>query len=82
MTAIHAHCSLFLLKRFLFLLRRLRMASGDELGRKAGTAVAEAWSQVRLQEFADEAAKEKANLIRKRIGDRDLQVSCKYHALV
>ena len=67
---------------FLFLLWRLRMAFGEELGRKTGTVVAEAWSQVRLQEFADKAVEEKANLIRKRLGDRDLHVSCRYHALV
>ena len=40
---------------FLFLLWRLRMAFGEELGRKTGTVVAEAWSQVSLQEFADKA---------------------------
>ena len=80
--AIHARCSPFVLKRFLFLLRRLRMASGEELGRKTGTVVAEACSQVSMQHFADNAVKEKANLIRKRLGDRDLQVSCRYHALV
>ena len=58
------------------------MASGEELGCATGTAVADAWSQVRLQDFADKAAQEKANLIRRRLGDQDVQVSCKYHALV
>jgi hypothetical protein len=58
------------------------MASGEELGCAAGTAVADAWSQVKLQEFADKAVQEKANLIRRRLGDQDVQVSCKYHALV
>ena len=67
---------------FLFLLRPLRMEPGEELGCKTGAAVADAWSQVRLQELADKAAEEKATLIRKRAGDRDLQVSCRYPTLV
>ena len=58
------------------------MEPGEELGRETGAAVADARSQVRLQEFADKAAEEKATLIRKRVGDRDLQVSCRYHTLV
>ena len=58
------------------------MEPGEELGRKTGAAVDDAWSQVRLQEFADKAAEEKAALIRKRVGDRDLQVSCRYPTLV
>jgi hypothetical protein len=80
--AIHARCSPLLLERFLFSLRRFQMASGGELGRSTGTAVVDTWSQARLQEFADKAAQEKAYLIRKRLGDQHIQVSCKYHALV
>lgn len=67
---------------FCFSLRRVQMASGGELGRSTGTAVVDTWSQARLQEFADKAAQEKAYLIRKRLGDQHIQVSCKYHALV
>ena len=80
--AIHARCSPLVLKRLLLLLRRLRMESGEELGRKTDTAVADAWSHVRLQEFADKAAVEKATHIRKRLGDQDLHVSCTYPTLV
>lgn len=58
------------------------MEPGEELGPKTGAAVADSYSQVRLQEFADKAAEEKATFIRKRVGDRDLQVSCRYPTLV
>ena len=58
------------------------MASGEDLECKTGTLVAVAWSQARLQEFADEAVKEKSYIIRKRLGDEDLQLSCKCPALM
>ena len=58
------------------------MASGEELDCKIGTAVADPWSQARLQEFANKAVEDKAYLIRRRLGDEDLQLSCKCPALV
>ena len=78
MLAVARLCS----SALLFLLRRVRMEPGEELGRKNGAVVAGAYSQVRLQACADKAAEEKANLIRKRVGDPDLQVSCRYPTLV
>ena len=65
-----------------FLIRRLQMESREGPGCKTGTAAADAWSQVRLQEFADKAVEEKTCFIRKRVGDRDVQVSCRYPTLV
>ena len=58
------------------------MVSGVDPGCTAGIAVADAWSQVRLQEFADKSVQENANWFRRRLGDQGVQVSCKYHALV
>ena len=79
----HARCSSFVLKCILFLLLRyFRMMSAAELGCASGTAVADVWSQVRLQEFADKAVQEKAYFIRRRLGDQSVQVSCKYYAFV
>ena len=66
----------------LFLFHCLQMASGEELGCKTGTAVADAWSLARLHEIACKAVEEKTNLIRKRFGDQDLDVSCRCHVLV
>jgi hypothetical protein len=53
------------------------MASGKELECKIGTAVADPWSQATLQGFANKAVEEKTGLIRRRLGDEDLQLSCK-----
>ena len=58
------------------------MAFGGDLSRTTDNVIIDIWSEVRLQEFAEKAAQEKANLIRKRLGDQHLQGSYKYHALV
>ena len=50
----------------------------DDAASPAGAAsAAGTWPLVRLQQFAEKAAEEKASLIRKRRGDQALQVSCK-----
>ena len=68
------------------LLRHSQMAFDEELGHEVGNddaspavaaSAAGTWSLARLQQFAEKAADEKASLIRKRLGDQALQVSCK-----
>ena len=67
------------------------MASHEELGHEVGddaafpavaASAAGTWALVRLQQFAEKAAEEKASLIRKRLGDQALQVSCKCPVLM
>ena len=48
----------------------------------AGPAAAGSWPLVRLQQFAEKAAEEKASFIQKRLGDQALQVSCKCPVLL
>ena len=58
------------------------MAVGEDTVHKADTTLADKWSLVRLQEFADHAVREKTNLIRKHIGDQHAQIGCRYHIFV
>jgi len=67
-------------------LRHSQMAFFEELGHEVGddaaspaaaASAAGTWPLVRLEQFAEKAAEEKASFIRKRLGDQALQVSCK-----
>ena len=76
--------------KFLFFvwLRHSQMAFHEELACEfcddavAPAAAAGSWPLVRLQQFAEKAAEEKASFIQKRLGDQALQVSCKCPVLL
>ena len=48
----------------------------------AAHAAVGSWTLARLQHMAEQAAKEKVRLIRKRLGDYALRVSCKCSLLL